>query len=57
MSYEEWDSNRQRPSTWDRDAAPETKNQDKEIQRGITAGWTAFAKHRDIFKDNTRTSL
>ncbi|KAK2190942.1 hypothetical protein NP493_64g04004 [Ridgeia piscesae] len=26
------------------------KNQDKEIQRRIKAGWTAFAKHRDIFK-------
>ena len=24
------------------------KNQDKEIQRRITAGWTAFAKHRNI---------
>ena len=30
-------------------------NQDKEIQRRITAGWTAFAKHRDIFKGNTGT--
>ncbi|KAK2186048.1 hypothetical protein NP493_204g02031 [Ridgeia piscesae] len=29
------------------------KYQDKEIQRRITAGWTAFAKHRDIFKGNT----
>ena len=28
------------------------KTQDKEIQRRITAGWTAFAKHRDIFKGN-----
>ena len=28
------------------------KNQDNEIQRKITAGWTAFAKHRDIFKSN-----
>ena len=26
------------------------KKQDKEIQRRTTAGWTAFAKHRDIFK-------
>ncbi|KAK2147768.1 hypothetical protein NP493_3380g00000 [Ridgeia piscesae] len=26
------------------------KNQDKEIQRRIMAGWTAFAKHRDIVK-------
>ena len=28
------------------------KNQDKEILRRITAGWTAYAKHRDIFKSN-----
>ena len=26
------------------------KNQDKGIQRRTMAGWTAFAKHRDIFK-------
>ncbi|KAK2185373.1 hypothetical protein NP493_239g09003 [Ridgeia piscesae] len=39
---------RQRLSTRD-------KNQDKEIQRRITAGWTAFAKHRDIFKGNIGT--
>ncbi|KAK2190367.1 hypothetical protein NP493_82g00031 [Ridgeia piscesae] len=32
-------------------------NQDKEIQRRITAGWTAFAKHRDIFKSNIGTCL
>ena len=25
------------------------KNQDKEIQRRIMAGWAAYAKHRDIF--------
>ena len=31
------------------------KKQDKEIQRRITAGWTAFAKHRDIFKGNIGT--
>ena len=31
------------------------KNQDKEIQRRITTGWTAFAKHRDIFKGNIGT--
>ena len=30
---------------------------DMEIQRRITAGWTAFAKHRDIFKGNIRTCL
>ena len=28
------------------------KNQDKEIQRRIMAGWAACAKHRDIFKSN-----
>ncbi|MEG7521603.1 MAG: hypothetical protein M3H12_00655, partial [Chromatiales bacterium] len=33
------------------------KNQDKEIQRRITAGWTAFAKYRDIFKGNFGTCL
>ena len=33
------------------------KNQDKEIQRRITAGWTAYAKHRDIFKSNIPISL
>ena len=29
------------------------KHQDKEFQRRITAGWTAFTKHRDIFKEHT----
>ncbi|KAK2175953.1 hypothetical protein NP493_694g01003 [Ridgeia piscesae] len=33
------------------------KNQDKEIQRRITAGWTGFANHRDIFKGNIGTCL
>ncbi|KAK2178999.1 hypothetical protein NP493_519g04010 [Ridgeia piscesae] len=33
------------------------KIQDKEIQRRITAGWTAFAKHRDIFKGNIGACL
>ena len=33
------------------------KNQDKEIQTRITAGWTAFAKHSDIFMDNIGTCL
>ena len=33
------------------------KNQYKEIQRRITAEWTAFAKHRDIFKGNIGTCL
>ena len=28
------------------------KNQGKEIQRIIMAGWAAYAKHRDIFKSN-----
>ena len=31
------------------------KNKHKEIQRRITAGWTAFAKHRDIFEGNIGT--
>ena len=43
-------------STWDRDTAPE-KKQNKEIQREIRAGWTAFAKHRDIFEGNIGTCL
>ena len=33
------------------------KNQDKEIQRRITAGWTAFAKHPDIYNGNIGTCL
>ena len=33
------------------------KNQDKEIQRRTTAGWTAFAKHRDIYKGYIETCL
>ncbi|KAK2182384.1 hypothetical protein NP493_355g02033 [Ridgeia piscesae] len=33
------------------------KIQDNEIERRITAGWTAFAKHRDIFKGNCGTCL
>ena len=33
------------------------KTQDKEIQIRITTGWTAFAKHRDIFKGNIETYL
>ena len=32
-------------------------NKDKEIQRRITPRWTAFAKHRDIFKGNIGTCL
>ena len=28
------------------------KNQEKEIQRRIMAGWAAYAKHQDIFKSN-----
>ena len=33
------------------------KNQDKEIQRRIMAGWVAYAKHRDTFKSNLATCL
>ena len=33
------------------------KNQDKEDQRRITAGWTTFAKHRDILKGTIGTCL
>ena len=33
------------------------KNQDKEIQRRIMAGWAAHAKHRDIFKSNLPVCL
>ena len=33
------------------------KNQDKEIQRRIMAGWAAYAKHRDIFKSNLAICL
>ena len=33
------------------------KNQDKEIQRRIAAGWSEFIKHRDIFKGNIGTCL
>ena len=39
-------------STWDRD-----KTQDKAIQRRLTAGWSAFDKHRDNFKGNIETCL
>ncbi|KAK2162845.1 hypothetical protein NP493_1498g00003 [Ridgeia piscesae] len=33
------------------------KNQDKKIQRRITVGWKAVAKHRDIFKGNIVTCV
>ena len=33
------------------------KNQDKETQRRIMAGWAAYAKHRDIFKSNLAICL
>ncbi|KAK2189674.1 hypothetical protein NP493_100g07014 [Ridgeia piscesae] len=33
------------------------KNQDNEIQRRITAEWTVFAKHRDIFEGNVGICL
>ena len=32
-------------------------NQDKYIQRRITAGWAAYHKHRDIFKSNLAICL
>ena len=44
-------------SKWDRDTPPDTQKQDKEIQSRITNGWTAFAKHCDIFKGNIGTWL
>ena len=33
------------------------KNQDEEIQRRTMAGWTAYAKHWDIFKSNLAICL
>ena len=33
------------------------KNQDKEIQRRIMAGWAAYARQRDIFKGNLAICL
>ena len=33
------------------------KNQEKEFQRRITAGWTALAKHLEIFKGNIGSRL
>ena len=42
--------------TWDNTSDHE-KNQDKEIQRRIMAGWAAYAKHRDIFKSNLAICL
>ena len=33
------------------------KNQDKEIQRRIMAGWAAYAKHWDIFESNLAICL
>ena len=33
------------------------KNQDKDIQRRIVAGWATYAKHRDIFKSNPAICL
>ena len=33
------------------------KNQDKEIQRRIMAGWAVYAKHRDIIKSNLAICL
>ena len=33
------------------------KNQDKEIQRRIMAGWAAYSKHRDSLKSNLAICL
>ena len=33
------------------------KNQDKELQRRIMAGWAAYSKHWDIFKSNLAICL
>ena len=33
------------------------KNQDKEMQRRIIAGWAAYTKHRDMFKSNLAICL
>ena len=43
-------------SVWDRDTASESKNQDKEIQRRITAGWTAFPLLEETSLHLMRTS-
>ena len=37
--------------------SPKEKNQDKEIQRRIMAGWAAYVKHQDIFKSNLAICL
>ena len=46
-------------STWvgQRYSSRYKKKQYKKIQRRISAGWTAFAKHCDIFKGNTGKCL
>ena len=44
-------------STWDRDTAPETKTNTRRFKEESRPAWTAFAKHRDIFKGHTRTRL
>ena len=36
---------------------PQGKEQEKEIQRRILAGWAAYAKHREIFKSNLAICL
>jgi len=44
-------------STWDRDTAPETKTKTRSFKTKIMAGWTAFAKHRNIFNVDIGTCL
>ncbi|KAK2175674.1 hypothetical protein NP493_715g01010 [Ridgeia piscesae] len=44
-------------STWDRDTAPETQTKTRRYKKRITAGWTVFGKHRDIFKGSIGTCL
>ena len=50
-------ANVQATCTWDNTTASKEKNQDKEIQRRIMAGWAAYAKRRDIFKSNLAICL
>ena len=43
---------------WDCGTAPETKSiQGDSFKEESLAGWTAFAKHRDIFRGNIGTCL
>ena len=42
---------------WGQHYSLKEKNQDKEIQRRIMAGWAAYTKHRDMFKSNLAICL